>query len=554
MLKNMKIGTRLLLAFGLVMVLLLINGAISIKAIRSLDDRVEELAGDRMPKVAIATSIIKDINLISRALRNALINPSQENIATEFNRIAKARETISTLLEVLQGKIQDKEGKQFLSDLTTARAVYAEQMDVYMGHITDHQPDLSKDMLLTSFRAAQQQYFAATDKFIDYQQDSANSVAKAAKVDASRSRILLIILTASAFLVSGFFAFLIIRSITGPVDKTMQLAESMVKGDLTVKLEVDQQDEIGKMANAMNGMVAKLRTMIGEVIQGVTELSSSSTGLAAISKQLSGSAKDTAEKSNTVATAAEEMSSNIQSVSTAMEQSANNVGMVAAATEEMTATINEIGQNAEKARAVTESAVTQSHITQKKMAALGESAGKVGRVTETITEISEQTNLLALNATIEAARAGEAGKGFAVVANEIKELARQTAAATVEIKSQIDEMQNTTSSTVEDIEKISKVIAEINTVINGIATAVEEQSAATSEIAGNLSQASQGIAEVNESVAQSTVVVDDITRNIAEITEEANQVRAGSSQVQTSAQGLSDLSDQLENLMKQFTV
>ena len=144
-------------------------------------------------------------------------------------------------------------------------------------------------------------------------------------------------------------------------------------------------------------------------------------------------------------------------------------------------------------------------------------------MTETITEISEQTNLLALNATIEAARAGEAGKGFAVVANEIKELARQTAAATVNIKDRINEIQSTTSTTVVDIEKISKVIIEINNVISGIATAVEEQSVASNEIAGNISQASQGLVEVNENVAQSTTVVADITREIAEINAHRNR-------------------------------
>lgn len=100
--------------------------------------------------------------------------------------------------------------------------------------------------------------------------------------------------------------------------------------------------------------------------------------------------------------------------------------------------------NAEKARFISESAVMQSQRTSEKVTALGESARKVGKVTETITEISEQTNLLALNATIEAARAGDAGRGFTVVANEIKELARQTAAATVDIKNQIADMQATT--------------------------------------------------------------------------------------------------------------
>jgi methyl-accepting chemotaxis protein len=228
--------------------------------------------------------------------------------------------------------------------------------------------------------------------------------------------------------------------------------------------------------------------------------------------------------------------------------------MIASSTEEMTATVNEIAESAEKARGIAETAVKQSHATSVKMSDLGESAQKIGRVTETITEISEQTNLLALNATIEAARAGEAGKGFAVVANEIKELARQTAAATVDIKNQIIEMQTTTSITVEDIENISEVIAEISNVINGIATAVEEQSAASSEIANNISQTSLGIAEVNQNMAHNTMVVADITRDISGIDLQSSQVREGSLQVQQSAQNLADLVVQFETLMKKFKV
>lgn len=329
---------------------------------------------------------------------------------------------------------------------------------------------------------------------------------------------------------------------------------SVANGDLTVEVVVESTDEIGLVSASLNSTAKQLGTMINEIVEGIKNLSLSSTDLATVSQQLSASARDTANKSGSAAAAAEEMSTNVQSVSAAMEQSASSVSMVAAATEEMTATVNEIGRNAEKARSISDSAVQQSRRTSEKVTALGESAKKVGMVTETITEISEQTNLLALNATIEAARAGEAGKGFAVVANEIKELARQTAAATVDIKSQIEDMQSTTTSTIDDITKISEVIANINTVINDIAKAVEEQSSATSEIAGNISQASMGIAEVNENVAQSTAVIADITRDIAQINQQSIQVGDGSNQVEQSAKSLSTLADQLQNLVKKFKV
>ena len=289
----------------------------------------------------------------------------------------------------------------------------------------------------------------------------------------------MLLVALSAILLGVAFAFFLTRAITGPIRRTAAFAETMAHGDFTSKLDVSQGDEIGQMAGSLNTMVGQLGSMIKEIVGGVNSLSLSSTDLAAVSRQLSSAAKDTADKSGSVAAATEEMSTNFQSVSAAMEQSTSNVNMIASSTEEMTATVNEIAESAEKARIITDAAVKQSQETSAKMTTLGESANKIGRVTEAITEISEQTNLLALNATIEAARAGEAGKGFAVVANEIKELAKQTAAATVDIKNQINEMQTTTSATIEDITRISEVIVEINTVINAIATAVEEQSAAT---------------------------------------------------------------------------
>jgi methyl-accepting chemotaxis protein len=371
----------------------------------------------------------------------------------------------------------------------------------------------------------------------------------------SKSSIFTMLIVASlATILGAIVSFFLTRAITGPIQKTADFAANMAGGDFTKNLDVHQGDEIGIMAQSLNTMVGQLGSMVKEVIAGVSTLTDSSTELAAISNQLNSAAVDTSTKADAVAAGTEEMSTNVQSVSAAMEQSSSNISIVASATEEMTATVNEIANNAEKAREITDTAVRQSRETSVKMTSLGESANKIGKVTETITEISEQTNLLALNATIEAARAGEAGKGFAVVANEIKELAKQTAGATVDIKNQIEEMQTTTASTVSDMSKISKVIDDINHMINTIATAVEEQSAATNEISNNISQASMGIAEVNENVAQSTLVVAEITKEVAEINIQSSQVEDGSRQVQDSAQSLSSLSTQLSSLVNRFKV
>ena len=554
MLKNVKIWVRLGLGYGIIMLLLLVVVGFSIMKISSLKDAVVTITDDRIPKMEESNTITDNLNIIARGLRNVVLDTSKNVQEAEFKRIQESRQTISNSLAKLQNTITSDKGKDILKKLTNARSLYIEKTDTYIGLVKDGQFDKAKEMLFRDVRESQKTYLATSDELDAYQVSLTKQSGLEAKAIAHQSIITVSVLMVVALLLSFFMAFSLVRSITGPVGKTASLAETMAKGDFSTKLDINQKDEIGLMAVSLNSMAGQLGTMIKEIIHGINNLSTSSTDLAAVSQQLSTSARNTADKSGSVAAAAEEMSTNIQSVSAAMEQSTSNVSMVASATEEMTATVNEIGQSAEKARVISESAVVQSQRTSDKVTALGESAKKVGRVTETITEISEQTNLLALNATIEAARAGEAGKGFAVVANEIKELARQTAAATIDIKNQINDMQSTTTSTIDDIKKISEVIAEINNVINGIATAVVEQSTATNEIADNISQASQGIVEVNENVAQSTAVITDITRDISDIHQQSIQVGEGSNQVQLSAKGLSDLAEQLQNMVKKFKV
>ncbi|MCP4342306.1 MAG: HAMP domain-containing protein [Desulfobulbaceae bacterium] len=357
-----------------------------------------------------------------------------------------------------------------------------------------------------------------------------------------------------AIVAAVFFGLILTRSITGPVQKVVDFVDQVAKGDFTSTLMIDQQDEVGKMSTALSKTVSELGSMIKNIITGVNTLSSSSTELAAISTQLSSTSDTASGRANSVATASEEMSVNMSSVSAAMEQSASNVGMVATAAEEMSATVGEIAQNASKAKSISENAVIQSQHSADKVTELGVAADKIGKVTEVITEISEQTNLLALNATIEAARAGEAGKGFAVVANEIKELAKQTASATVDIKVQIEGMQGTTNSTIADIQNISKVITEINDVITSIASAVEQQSAATSEISQNVAQAAAGIGEVNENVAQSSVAIQDVSRDINEISSGSEEINDSSQNVNQSANDLSKLAEELSGLVSRFKV
>ncbi len=227
------------------------------------------------------------------------------------------------------------------------------------------------------------------------------------------------------------------RGIAAPLTGVVTHLGRIAEGDLSQDAPAEVQargDEIGMLARAQQTMIVALRKMIQEISSGIQVLSSSSTELMSSSSQMTSGSRHASDKAHSVSAAAEQMSSNITSVAAGMEQTTTNLSHVSTSTEQMTSTIGEIAQNSEKARRITDEATRQAARITEQINQLGVAAREIGKVTETITEISSQTNLLALNATIEAARAGSAGKGFAVVATEIKALAQQTAAATEDIK------------------------------------------------------------------------------------------------------------------------
>jgi methyl-accepting chemotaxis protein len=345
---------------------------------------------------------------------------------------------------------------------------------------------------------------------------------------------------------------MVLRPINAAVAGLKDIAQG--EGDLTMRLSASSKDEVGELAKWFNLFIEKLQGLIKEITGSVETLSSSSTELSAISDQMSQGIESVSDKSNTVSAATEEMSTNMNTVSAAMEQSASNTNIVVTAAEEMSSTIGQIAQNAEKARIISNEANDKVNNASTNMDQLGNAADSIGKVVETITDISEQVNLLALNATIEAARAGESGKGFAVVANEIKELAKQTAGATQDIKEKIDSIQGTTSTTVGQITEINQVIADVSSVVANIAAAVEQQSAATKEIADNVAQTSQGIQEVNGNVNQSSSVASKISGDIASVSDSINGMATNSNQVNLSAQELSQLSESLKQRVNQFKV
>lgn len=371
---------------------------------------------------------------------------------------------------------------------------------------------------------------------------------------ASSNSIALFLLSFFSLSASCIAVYFVVRRVViRPISKSVELANSIASNDLSMPdLEVASADEIGKATVALNAMKNNLRGLVGDLSGGIATVASSASQLSSVSAQTASGVSSMSEKANSVAAAAEQASASTASVAHGMEQSSHSLITVAGATEEMSATVGDIASNTARAHATSEQATNKAMMISEQMQKLGTAAQEIGQVTETITNISAQTNLLALNATIEAARAGAAGKGFAVVANEIKELARQTAEATEDIKARIAGVQSSAGTAISDIDQITAVIKDVGVIVSSIAAAIEEQATVTKDVAGNIAQASSGVRDANSHISQAADVSKEIARDIAGVTSDVADIRRGGELVQSSATELSHLAEQLKSKISQF--
>jgi methyl-accepting chemotaxis protein len=345
-----------------------------------------------------------------------------------------------------------------------------------------------------------------------------------------------------------------VRKLMNPIDETIRTLRDIAEGegDLTRRLVQSTNDELGEMAKWFNAFADRIHDVVCTISSNAQLLASSSNQLSSTAEQLSNGVSESKQQSASVSAAAEEMSVNMKEVADSTDGMSQTIRAVAASVEEMNQTIREIARNAEKSASVAGQAANLVEVSNDKISNLGEAADEIGKVIEVIQDIAEQTNLLALNATIEAARAGEAGKGFAVVATEVKELAKQTAAATDDIRSRIEAMQASTSEAVDSIREISDVINNVNEVSRTIASAVEEQSITTRQISDNVGTTASAAESVARGVAETALASREITENITRVDGVLMQTAEGADESRNAGTRLSELAAEMNGLIGRF--
>ncbi|MDQ1289037.1 MAG: methyl-accepting chemotaxis protein [Actinomycetota bacterium] len=343
--------------------------------------------------------------------------------------------------------------------------------------------------------------------------DREQSSASASRRQTTLSVVITVVLAA---LVLVALAWIVVRSITGPLLRVRTTLAAVAEGDLTVSCAVTSNDELGQMATALDHVLEGLRTTVTSVARTSEAMAVSSDELDVVSRELTSTAGAASDQAQQAGTSARDISGSAESIS--------------GATQEMISSISEISQQALSAASVAADAVQTVAETSQAVEALDAASEEIGEIIQTITSIAEQTNLLALNATIEAARAGAAGAGFAVVASEVKELARETATATDDITGKISAIQATTERAITTIGRISAIIRQINEKQTTIASAVEEQSTVTQAMSGHIAHISSGTTLVATAVGEITEGTLATTRAAVTTAESATRLGALSSE------------------------
>ncbi|MGE5516336.1 MAG: methyl-accepting chemotaxis protein [Bacteroidota bacterium] len=550
MLNKMKITTRLLLGFGVLMLLIVALGVFAIYSGRDtqfhfgfvvnrtgnevLEQHIEKQVAEANAGLWMyiatgdgrsyeqAKAAFKIANERLAVLANRTKIPARRAMVDELARLVASDEEQGGKLKALRERGATIEGGD--GAVLIAEAVAINGKIAKVGH------DLAEE-----YRKGAAESIASANAQIEF-------VGRAA-----------IVIGSLCLLLGTYLSFAISRSIAGPVKAMTGAMKDMANGNLAVTIPATRNaDEIGEMAKSMavfkEGLlkvehltaereaaqavreahartIEELTAAFDQSVTGVLEgVSGAAARMETIAQGMAANAEQTNRQANLVAVATEEASASVQTV--------------ASAAEELSSSISEIGRQVAHSSEISQNASEAANRTNDTVQGLADSSAKIGAVVSLINDIASQTNLLALNATIEAARAGDAGKGFAVVANEVKSLANQTANATEEISAQIGAVQTATHEAVVAIGGIVTRIEEINDIAAAIAAAVEEQAAATAEIARNVQEAAVGTKQ--------------ISANIGGVTKAAAETGGVSEQVLSSARSLSQEAVALRDVVGRF--
>jgi methyl-accepting chemotaxis protein len=345
---------------------------------------------------------------------------------------------------------------------------------------------------------------------------------------------------------------IVIRPIQKVSSKLREISQG--EGDLTSRLNLKSKNEIGQMAGLFDQFMAKLQSIISEVVRQTDSISESLVQIAKNSRQFAGNTQVMSQESTQVSSSSGQAANQVNQISKTMSQVANSVSDVNQSMGEVSEALYQVASSCEEESRQTLKANELSQKTREQMGRLNESAIAIGKVLDVIKGFANQTNLLALNATIEAAAAGKAGKGFAVVAGEVKGLANRTQKAAKDIEEQIHSIQDETVGALKSIEDIAVLVSDVNNLAGQVSESVQSQNTVVKSLRDNMEGVNQSSSRVSEDLTQANQWLGEINNSISEV----NNLVGGTDQdfrrISSHLMNIEQMSQQLQGLVGSFKV
>ena len=491
LINNMRVGSRLGAAFGLIILLLIIVSATAVIKISSINSSIEQIVNDRYVKVRLAFDVRDGVNDQIKFLRGIVIDTKNpEHNKKRYLQLDDTIKQTNLAMDKIAAIQSTPTGKQKIKALQDASDVFEAGKVELIRLAQAGDMEGATEYVLRKLTTSQNAYLGLATAFADSQDAQLQAEGKKAVADGQTAIELTLVFSLIAVLLAMIMGYFLTRSIIRPLGTAVQVAESVAAGDLTTEIRVTSSDETGQLMQGLKNMNENLLRIVTEVRSGTQAISSASSQIAAGNLDLS--------------SRTEEQASSLEETASAMEQ--------------ITATVK---QNAENARQANQLAAQASRVAVEGGEVVGQvvstmeginvSSRKIVDIISVIDGIAFQTNILALNAAVEAARAGEQGRGFAVVASEVRNLAQRSASAAKEIKVLIDDSVSKVDNGTQLVAKAGATMAEVVSSVKNVTDIVGEISIASHE-------QSTGIEEINKAITQ----MDEVTQQNAALVQEAS--------------------------------
>jgi methyl-accepting chemotaxis protein len=537
--RNLKVGMKLTAAFAVLLALCGFLGLFSITQLAKMNGTMEDIATNAIASMRELGEMRDACNQVRRSQLVLLTLQDPALRTNELEKQSQAEELLKEHSAKYEASIDSAKEKQLYEDFQRNWADYVRKGD----ELSQAAKEGKKARVDAATNAASEAFHSAFEVLqqdTKLNDDGAEQSRQSAEASYRASRMWVIGILVACVGLGLIMAFSITKAIVGPVKKTVDVLESLAKGDLTQQLPLATKDEMGDMARSLNQAITAMHSTVVSIEQNSQALATASEEISSAATQTASGADSQQQQATQVATAMQEMSATVLQVSENSNKAADAARLAAN-------TARDGGQIVEEALASMRSIADSVGNTAKKIEELGKSSKQIGEIVGVINDIADQTNLLALNAAIEAARAGEQGRGFAVVADEVRKLAERTTKATKEIAQMIQNIQAETEHAVETMEQGTKQVEK------GVET-TSKAGSSLHEIIKSSEQVGEMITHIATAATEQSSATEQVNGNVEQIAKITRESAAGAQQSAKACQELSGLAMDLQALVSKFKV